>query len=352
MSGLEILQYSKRDFEELLKNDEFWTRVRLPITRRRCISQTLNSRAEENDVLLIAAYDKGQLVSYLGILPDLFFAAGEAPVKFGWLTTWWANKTSEHRSVATMMLFMAMKKYSGRIAISSFTPDAKRIYDATRRFHEFARFEPIYFVMALPPKVRILSAPTRLISQVKNRVLFGWKAKRRELETEVVRSFDQSLRSFINGWLNEDPFARDASYWQWVLNHPWVSTAKEDEAAQRRYEFSVFSRCFEQFPMVVRRHGTIIAFLILKLRDGWLSLMYALYDSNDRADVAAALRLMIIHINPSVFVSADDALTAAVRRGIPFYLMALRRDPVLAYASFPLSIGSRPQIGIGDNVFT
>lgn len=352
MSNLKISQYSKLDFQDLVKNDEFWTKRSLPISRRRCISQASNSRADDNDVLLIAAYDRGQLIAYLGILPDLLFTEADVPVKFGWLTTWWVNKDSEHRLAATMMLFMALKKYSGRIAVSSFTPDAKRIYDATRRFDECGRFEPICLVMALPTKFRALSAATRLLSCAKNRVLFDWNAKCGELETEIVRSFDQDLQLFINKWFKEDPFGRDAAYWEWVLKYPWISNTEEDEAAQRRYEFSLYAKSFEQLPCVVRRNGTIIAFIFLKLHDGRLSLMYALYDPSDRADVAAALRITVVRINPWAFVSIDDALTASIRRGVPFYLAPLRRNPVLTYASFPLSLGSRPQIGIGDNIFT
>jgi len=352
MSDLEISQYSKLDFKKLLNDEEFWIRGRLAISRRRCISQTLNSRADDGDVLLITAYDKGRLIAYLGILPDLHFTAGHAPLKFGWLTTWWVDKTSVHRQAAAMMLYMAMERSSGRIAISSFSRDAKRVYDATRRFQECARFERVFFVMALPPKFRALSSATRLLSHIKNKVLFGWKANCRELETEVVQSFDQNLSSFINRWLNEDPLERDVSYWQWVLKYPWLSTTEEDEAAQKRYGFSIFAQRFEQLPVVVRRDGAIIAFLILNFRDWRLSLMYALYDPNDRADIAAALRIIILHLNPWVFVSSDSVLNAAIRRGVPFYLAALRREPVLVYASFSLSLGPRPQVGIGDNVFT
>jgi hypothetical protein len=291
-------------------------------------------------------------VAYLGILPDLLFTRNQAPLKFGWLTTWWVDKTSDQRLAATMMLFTAMKRYSGRIAISSFTPDAKRVYDATKRFHECARFDPAYFIMAPPPAFRALSTATRWLSRAKNALMSNWKPRGRGLESEIVRSFDENLNSFINQWASDDHLARDSSYWHWIFRHPWVSTTDEDGATQERYEFLAFAKSFEQLPVVIRRHGTIIAFLVLTLRDGRLSLKTAYYDSGDTADVAAALGITFRDIKPWLFVSADDALNLAIRREMPFYFATRRKDPVRAYASFPLSLGTRPQFGIGDNVFT
>ena len=168
----------------------------------------------------------------------------------------------------------------------------------------------------------------------------------------MVDSFDEGLESFIKTWVVADPLARDRLNWAWILQSPWVSASAEDEAVQERYEFSVFAKDFRQIPMLVSRHSAIIAFLFLTLRDGRLCLKYAYYDPADIADVVAALQVAIKDINPWVFVSADTALNSALKRGFPFYL-ATRSKSSLAYAprTFPLSVGSRPQFGIGDTIF-
>lgn len=352
MSDLEIVEYSKADLERLLKNEEFWARPKLPLSRRRCIAQTLNTRATDSDILLIAAYDKGDLIAYAGILPDLLCLAGETPVKFGWITTWWMNKASEHRSAATIILFMAMKRYTGKVASSSFSADAKRIYDASRRFRECARFEVVWFVMAAPPIFGVLSTVSRWFSYAKNRVLLAFMAMPRYLQVEVVRDFDEETSVFINKWLEQDPLARDCSYWKWVLQYPWISTTDEDEFAKNRYEFSVFSKSFEQLAVVVRRHGRVIAFLVLTARERRLSLKHALYDPSDRTDVVVAMQRIIVDVNPWVFVSADEELNASIRQRVPFYLFVIKRAPILSYASFPLPLGPRPQFSIGDNIYT
>jgi hypothetical protein len=351
--SVKITEYTKRDLRALLIDDRFWTQPRLPITKRRVISHVANAKAEEIDVVLITAYDNDQLVGYLGILPDILAIQGQAPVKFGWLTTWWADKESEYRLSATQILFSAIKRYANRIAVSSFSDDAKCVYDATRRFRECVRFDREYFLIALPPWFHGLSGPTRSFAAMKNRMICGRKLEKRGLEIQVTESLNGDLSSFINAHMVGDPLGRDASYWRWILQFPWVSGDSEDEAIQKRYEFSVFIKDFRQLPMVVSRHGAIIAFLFLTLRNGRLGLKYAYYDSNDASDVATALRVAVADIKPWLYISADSALNAAIRRDFPFYI-ARKIKPMLAYATkaLPLSVGCPPQFGIGDNIFT
>src|SRR5580658_4946074 len=238
--GVEIIEYSTADLRALLTQERFWEEPRLPITKRRVISHVANAKAEESDVVLITAHSEDQLVGYLGILPDILLKEGQAPVKFGWLTTWWADKESEHRLAATQILFSAINKYANKIAVSSFSDDAKRVYDATRRFQEFAKFDRQYFLIALPPWFRGLSTAARSFAATKNRMISGQKLERRGLEIHMPESLDGPLNAFINARTVGDPLGRDASYWRWILEFPWVSGNPDDEAIQERYAFSAF----------------------------------------------------------------------------------------------------------------
>src|SRR5262249_42914811 len=155
---------------------------------------------------------------------------------------------------------------------------AKRVYDRSKRFHECARFEPVYFVMALPPSFRAASSLTRWLSMVRNNVVVSDGAlRRRGLEIAMVSSFEASVETFISEWTRQDPLARDSSYWRWVFGYPWISTNGQDKVAQKRYAFSLFAGVFRQIPVVVRERGTVIACLVLTLRDWRLSLKYAWY---------------------------------------------------------------------------
>jgi hypothetical protein len=354
MGNLEFREYTRRDLSNLLANERFWTQPQLPITKRRVISQISNPRSDDTDLLLVTACNNGQLIAYTGILPDLLRTGCQTPTKFGWGTTWWVDKESEHRGYAALkILYVAMKRYYNRIAISDFSPDTKRVYDATKRFHEFARFELTYFMIASRPSWRVSSRLTKWAAAVKNRLIFGRKLERYGLTVQTIDSFNYALDSFVKRWAGADPLARDIADWRWILQFPWVSASAEEEAIQKRYEFSAFANDFQQIPMLVSRKGAIVAFLFLTLRNGRLRLKYAYYDPADIAAVVAALQVAITEINPWLFVSADAAVNIGLKTGFPFYFATWTKSS-LAYTAkaLSLSLGSRPQFGIGDTIFT
>lgn len=350
---VEIVVYTKQELQDLLADQRFWIQPRLPITRRRIASQVSNPRADANDTVLITARHKGQLVAHIGVLPDLLVTESQKLLKFGWLTAWWADKECEHRLAAIMVLLAAMKKYPGRLAVSYPSNEAGRVYDGTRQFHECGRLKRSYFVMGLPSSLGALNRATTWFAGAKNRLIFVRDHRRRGLEVQIADAFDGAMESFVNSWASRDPLRRDSSYWNWVLKFPWISSDEEDKAIREHYAFSAFAKDFRQIPMFVIRFGTIIAFLVMTLRDGRLSLKYAHYELSDVHDIAVALRSIISKINPWLFVCGESRLETELRSGLPFYFARRRRSSTI-YASTALQLvtARHLQLGTGDSIFT
>jgi hypothetical protein len=352
-SSLEIAEYTKRDLEALLRDESFWMQPRLPITKRRVVSQVANPRADDNDTLLLTAHFKGQLVACLGVLPDQVKDPSQGRVKFGWLTAWWADKESEQRLAAMKLLFMAMKRYANRLAASSPASAAASAYLNTGQFEEHGRCDRTYFIISMSPSTGLPGRVVRSVAGVKNRWLYGRSAVRRELRVHIPDVFDAQMESFIDHQAQEDPFGRDSLYWNWALRFPWMSSTDEDRVMQEKYTFSVFAGDFRQIPMFVSRHGRIIAFLVMTLRDHRLTLKHAYYDPADVTDVTAAVRSAVAEINPWLFVCGDAGIDARLRRGFPFYLARkARHSAIYATKTLPRLPWSRPQPGSGDSLFT
>lgn len=351
--GMEITEYTKRDLRALVEDESFWMQPRLPITRRRAFAQIANPRADEKDTVLLTAHSNGQLIAYLGVLPDRVATPQGGPVRFGWLTAWWADKESKQRLAGMKVLFTAMKRYGNKVAASFPSSEAARAYIGTGLFQEQARNARSYFILSLPPSAGVLGRVTRWLAGAKNRLVCGRAVASRQLQIEAVETLNEGMKSFIDDWAREDPLSRDSVYWNWVLQHPWMSAGVEDRAVQKSYEFSVFAEDFRQIALFVGRHGKIAGFLVLTLRDGRLTLKYACYDPADVADVAIALRSTIANINPWLFVCGDSGIEAQLRKGIPFYITRrMKSSAIYASKSLPESAWSRPQPGTGDSVFT
>ncbi len=352
MPKVEIREYTRRELRALLGDLRFWSQPKLPITQRRVRSHIANPNAEDSDTVLITASSDGETIAHIGMLPDLMRIPGEMPVKIAWLTGWWADK-HKGGTAAAMLLFAAMRKYANRVAVSSFSDDAKRMFDGTKRFQNLTRFDLTYFVLALPPSWHLVGRISRFVVGAKNRLICTLGKRATGIETRTIDRIDEPVDAFITRHTDGDPLARSKMQWNWILDFPWVSASADDKMVQKRYEFSVFSEDFRQVPIVVKRHDAIIGFLFLTLHAGRLWLKYAYYDPADAEDVSRSLRAVIANINPWLFVCADKRLASALEHGMPFWV-ALRNKTLLAYAAkvLPAVNGLQPQFGIGDTVFT
>lgn len=350
---LEIAEYTKRELRSLLADESFWAQPRLPITRRRAVSQVANPRAEENDPVLLTAHFQGQLVAYLGVLPDRVNDPSEGWIRFGWLTAWWADKESQQRLAAMKLLFAAMKRYGNRLAASSPASEAARAYVGSGRFEEHGRCGRSFFIVSLPPSWGRLSRAAQWVAGVKNHLISGRSLKRHGLQIQISDVFNEEMESFLNARAEKDVFGRDSAYWSWVLQYPWMSTTDEDQVAQKNYAFSVYAGDFRQIPMWVSRRGTMIAFLLMTLREGRLTLKHAYYDLADGGYVAAALRAAVADMNPWLFVCGDEGLEGRLRTGVPFHVARrVRHSVVYVGKVLPASPWLKPQPGTGDSVFT
>ena len=102
--------YTKKDLFKLVNQKDFENSKHLPITKHRAYSFINNQRASKEDILLITCENKKELISYIGIIPDLIFHK-KSKYKVGILTTWWVNPNFAKSIYGTMVLMKAINSY-------------------------------------------------------------------------------------------------------------------------------------------------------------------------------------------------------------------------------------------------
>ena len=70
---MEIKSFTIADLKSVLSSNHFWRTKTLPITKHRAIVPNSQSRADENDIALLVAYQDDDVIGHLGILPDQIF---------------------------------------------------------------------------------------------------------------------------------------------------------------------------------------------------------------------------------------------------------------------------------------
>ena len=110
-----------------------------------------------------------------------------------------------------MLLLRALSVWQGRLAVSGFTPEAGKVYTATRRFAPLARFQATDFRLPGPPG----KGP----------------------ELEPADPLAQETRDFLARVTDANLFRRAGPELAWMLAHPWIKS-QEDEADG--YPFAAF----------------------------------------------------------------------------------------------------------------
>lgn len=250
---MEIRDYTLRDLREALERGTLWDTRVVPITRHRALSQINNPRAADDDVLLMTAVEDGDLVAYLGVVPDILFVEGMER-KFGWLSCWWADPSKKHLHAAGALYRRSFELYENAVAAASYTDDAGRIYEASKRFipfHDIPRCASLLRMAAgtlLParkPGLKRISGVLKFADAVINpfvavRLHAYRRALRREcarLRFECINAIDEEAEACILRNQGREFTRRGKKEFNWILRYPWVLPAPLRDENAERYSF-------------------------------------------------------------------------------------------------------------------
>ena len=256
---MEIKPYSIADLRTVLSSNDFWLSKTLPITKHRAAAQIHNPRAEEDDIVLLVAYQSDDIAGYLGVLPDRIFISDES-YKLGWLTGWWVNPKLASAGLGTALLFKALNAYSQRIGVSGSSKDAGRVLQASRRF------------VAIDP-LRGLEITLDANSD---------SGKQKHLKFEYLSLIDEETDALIQAHNRQDLTRKEKVDLDWIMTYPWVLSAPQKDIAGKRFYFSSIARRFSYLGVKVfdERRG-LIGFFVLKARDDKVSLIFSYFDNED-----------------------------------------------------------------------
>jgi GNAT superfamily N-acetyltransferase len=282
---IEIQHLNKGQLAEFVQSPAFQNLPNLPISAHRASAQCFNPRAGENDTLLLLAWLEGELVGYLGVLPDWYFPAEGDAEKCGWLSCLWVSDQHRGKSIAKLLVTQGVAAIGGRILLTEFTPQAKQLYDKLGFFDDlkisagirlYCRLE---LQRLLPPKGSVFEKikPLFRVSDAVGNVLVDMVTRLRRPKPlagicRYTRHIDDETAQFIAGKQESELFRRGQKELNWALENPWIRSGKPDEAS-RRYYFSSVDHQFEFVCVkVYDAENTLRAFLIFAKRNRTLKL--------------------------------------------------------------------------------
>jgi hypothetical protein len=367
---MEIKTFTVADLKTALESEDFWLTKTLPITKHRALSYSRNPRAEDDDSVLLVAYQDNRVVGYLGILPDKIFV-NDAVYKLGWLTSWWVDPSCATAGAGAILLYKALNAYDQFVGVSGSSRAARKALHASQKFVALPPLQGLDIRLRLNvtrdilrrlPTLRIFRVLFKIFDELMDEVVnlrhFFWQQRNnlcQRLTFEYISAIDEETDHFIQQHHQHDLTRKEKSDLNWIMNNPWILSAPLKDTASKKYYFSSRADRFSYLGVkVFENPNEMIGFFLLKVRDDRMSVMYAYFESRHATSIIAAVFHHALVMKVSILGLYDEQLVAGFSDlGCPCWSAKKNsREFSLskAFADIPLA-DCRLQGGDGDLAF-
>lgn len=321
---LELREFNKERLQAFIHSDQFRSEPHLPISFHRAISQVHNPRADEDDILLLIAYENDQLLGYLGVLPDFLFTSSGENKKIGWLSCIWVAENARGKQVANTLIKRVVELWNGNIIGTDYVPQIQKVYDRTELFtsESYCRIGVRLYIKAdfktiLPPKrpffrkIKKLLAVVDAVANVGLHIRLSLLAKTKsKLIVQYADEIDGEAAEFISKHQIAERFKRSAQDLNWMLEYPWLLHEDERKQLHAKYYFSSSDPSYKTWVVKLRNpEEHLIGLCVFMKRKAALKLLYV-YHENCIEKIGELVRLEIYKEGISMFTTFHEELVS------------------------------------------
>lgn len=298
---MNIIEYRTADLRRILFDDCFWKRPVIPITRHRALSYINNPRADDDDVVLLVAYNNDTIAGYIGILPDYIYA-DDLPQKIGWLSAWWVDPPMRPSGIGSFLLFKAIKSFNQYVAGINYNRASGEVFQKVKHIVPVENQFRYSVVLALSSEdisrklsrvnktANILFKPPAAAYNIIQQFRYNiWLKKihnrKSKIRIEYCDNLDVETDKFINEYRNDLLTRRGVQEFNWILRYPWILQAPVRDIEESYYQFLSTLGVFRYISFKVYNNDELIAYILLKHRDTVLDVSYIFYRPEERDSI-------------------------------------------------------------------
>jgi len=362
---MQLVSYNKFELKELIESDFFKRLNKIPISKHRALSHINNPYCADDDILLWAVYENETLMGYSSVLPDMI-VRNNRKEKIYWSNSVWREESEQKTTLATMLLLKVLEQYKNRFFITDFIPEAEKSYRKLRIFKPIESewgclfYRNLAFSRAIKkrfPKLKPIVPIYSVFEKCFNFILFlGRKLTNKKINPDlrIIEStiFDTEFDNFIIDYCNENQLVvRDAEFFKWIIDYPWVLQGKPDNES-KRYHFSSVSKQFEYHPVKIYDKQKLVGFMFLKIRDKRLAVSFSYLNDVCVKDAAAYILQLANTKDLDGITSFDKKLLSDLTKKRTKYIFAKKMEKKYFFPRDFDITSSAFQEGDGDMVFT
>ncbi len=285
---MRIREIRHHQLQAYIDSEEYKRSEFVAISKHRALSQLRNPRAKAEDLVLVLIYEGGEMVAYLGVLPDdFYFATGVEHV--GWMTCIWVNPKMRGKGVAKKLLNTVFEAWDYKVLGTGFTPTAYGLYQRTGQFMDLAkpkglrgylRLNLAYLLSKKDPKWNKWKPFLTCIDVLFN-IPNALRLKFYPIHCpkfEYLSEIDAEAWAFVQATKGKELMNRNREDLQWIMRNPWLISSELNDHNAERYHFSATDKLFNFLTIKVYDNDLkMIGFLMLSIRDKQLKIPYIYY---------------------------------------------------------------------------
>jgi len=264
--------------------------------------------SDDTVVLVVAKSPDGALIGYMGVFPEQL----QKPNTYiSWGITLYIDSQYRGKGYGDILNAEIMKYAKGLYLVINHVPATARILEKKGYEELFYDKYQLYVSRWNEHKGRYLSLKS-VANQIDKCVFKRHSTKihlLNDIEFEYVKSIDDETYRFITEHSADDMFVRSRDILNWILQYPFTIETPLVNKTNRKYYFSCSYKTNALYAVKIYFKQELVGFLILRNRDGNLTLLYRYFKDAYREYVYATVTEHINALKPQTFTTTDSVLT-------------------------------------------
>lgn len=325
-NNFSIKLLTKRDVSQGLLDQSFLqNNTDIPFTPNKAEWLLQNTRAEDDDVYAVLAYNNNRLVSYVAFVPDYLKDTKGTIMKVSWCNRWWIADDYKESILATYTMTEALKSVKNQVVIKFLGKDVEAYYKK-QPFSIFAERYRHFFVFSLDTdlllmKFPVLKAVKRIISGLDylSRSIIAYfnlkKIKKitSELHYEYIGKLDYALWFVLEPYLKADLVPKTKKIIDWQISNSQYQRIPIPK--KYPYHCLVASATHQIFNLSfsVKKGGVVIGFISVLVRNEEYNVKYFIPFDGHFDECMGALIENFYSVGTSILYTENELLAEAIK---------------------------------------